>query len=105
MRGWSRRGRVASSSRPTSPDTATATRCAWTCSATVRPSDGSTGRPGYMMMRSQRPREGTLSSFLHHEDEAVRTRTTLDPRVVVDPGAGGDLAISALAPGIRCQLG
>jgi protein-L-isoaspartate(D-aspartate) O-methyltransferase len=63
------------------------------------------GPAGYMMMRSQRPRAGRLASFVHHEDEAAESRTTLDPREVVAGDPGGDLAISALAPGVRGQMG
>jgi protein-L-isoaspartate(D-aspartate) O-methyltransferase len=46
-----------------------------------------------------------VSRFLQHEDEAERTTTDMDPRVVVDADPGADLAISALVPCVRRHLG
>ncbi len=63
------------------------------------------GPAGYMMMRAHRHPIGELSSFLHHEADAVRTMSRMDPRTVAQGGPGADLAISALVPGIRRFLG
>src|SRR5918999_438161 len=63
------------------------------------------GAAGYMMMRSHRPEPGRVSRFLHHEADAEKSTTDLDPRTVVDTDPGADLAISALVPGVRRYLG
>lgn len=55
-------------------------------------------RAGYMMLRSQRAR---LRFRQHHLDDAKVSGTRLDPRAVVQAGAGAELAITALAPGIK----
>lgn len=62
------------------------------------------GAAGYMMMRSHRAKEGQLSSFLHHKSDADYTATRMDPREVIEAGPGGNLAISAMAPGVRGQI-
>lgn len=65
------------------------------------------GPAGYMMLRSHRSERaphGAMGPFIHHEDEADKTFTELDPRQVTDAGPGADLAISALVSGVRCML-
>jgi protein-L-isoaspartate O-methyltransferase len=63
------------------------------------------GPAGYMMMRSHRPKHGQLSSFLHHEEDADISVTSMDPRTVTELSHGGELAISAMVPGVRFQVG
>jgi protein-L-isoaspartate O-methyltransferase len=68
------------------------------------------GSAGYMMLRSQRPEPGRLADFLHHWDDRRVTTTAIDPRSVVRDGAedwrtyGGDVAVSAMVPGVRYDL-
>lgn len=63
------------------------------------------GPAGYMMMRSHRPKRGRLASFLHHEEDADISLTSLDPRTVAKLSPGGELAISAMVPEVRFQVG
>ena len=63
------------------------------------------GAAGYMMLRAHRHPTGRPSSYLHHETEADRSSTRMDPRAVVDGGPAADLMISILAPGVRRSLG
>lgn len=63
------------------------------------------GSAGYMMMRAHRHPLGPQASFLHHEDDAVRTTSRIDPRVLAYGGSGADLAIATLVPGVRRFLG
>ncbi|QFG21879.1 methyltransferase domain-containing protein [Actinomadura sp. WMMB 499] len=83
--------------------------------ALTRIGDEAVGRlstsAGYMMLRSQRPEPGALGSFLHHEDEAARYFTEINPKAVGRPddapgwaAYGGGVVITALAPGIRYDL-
>lgn len=58
------------------------------------------GSAGYMMMRSQRR---NVPWHAHHNEEAERTRTQLDPRTITQGGLAADLAILALVPGLNCR--
>ncbi len=63
------------------------------------------GQAGYMMLRAHRHPTGRSSSYLHHEADADRSGTRIDPRAVVAGGPAADLTISALVPGVRRSLG
>ncbi|MCW2940855.1 MAG: methyltransferase protein [Actinomycetia bacterium] len=69
------------------------------------------GTAGFLMMRSQRPEPGAPADFLHHWDDRRIARTRIDPRTVVSTPVtdewrtyGGDIALTAMAPGVQCDL-
>ncbi|GAA2427163.1 methyltransferase domain-containing protein [Actinomadura vinacea] len=58
----------------------------------------------FMMLRRQRYDPRPLGSYLHHEDDADRTRTTIDPRTIGQAGYGAELGIGAKVPGCQARL-
>ncbi|MQY07495.1 methyltransferase domain-containing protein [Actinomadura macrotermitis] len=58
----------------------------------------------FMMLRGQRYDPRPLASYLHHEDDADKTRTTLDPRTIGQAGYAAEIAIGARVPGCQARL-
>jgi protein-L-isoaspartate(D-aspartate) O-methyltransferase len=55
----------------------------------------------FMMLRGQRHKARTLGSYLHHEDEAEKTYTAIDPRTINREGYAAELVIGERVP--QCQ--
>ncbi|GAA1542983.1 methyltransferase domain-containing protein [Actinomadura kijaniata] len=63
-----------------------------------------TGPAGFMMLRSQRRAFGAPPRAAEQSAEADRSRTRLDPRVLLGQSPGAEVAVAALAPGARAHV-